>query len=75
MESEDSSDDEKINSSLFINPLLLGKKAPSDEEWSEDEASNGESGKSKKKDSKLGKRKKREDDNDFFSNKEIEVVP
>ena len=55
--------------------------AASDEEWSDDDY-DSDDGKDKKKnkkqnkkDVKLGKRKDREEDHDFFNNKDIEVVP
>ena len=58
------------------------KHQDSDVEWSDEDESDKDNKKGKnkkeasKKDLKLGKRKKREEeDNDFFTNKDIEVVP
>lgn len=80
---ESSDSDEEMGGGVFLNPLLVskqnGKKGDEDsEEWSDD-GSDGDAkkkNKDKKKDIKLGKRKKRdEEDHDFFTNNEIEVVP
>ncbi|CDW82321.1 pre-rrna processing protein ftsj3 [Stylonychia lemnae] len=87
-DSEVEASDDEDDAGFFMNPLLMKKQADSkkkhqdsDVEWSdEDESDSGKKGKGKKKekekDLKLGKRKNREqEDNDFFTNKEIEVVP
>jgi AdoMet-dependent rRNA methyltransferase SPB1 len=87
-DSDDEGDDEddEAEGGVFLNPLLVGKEKKkhkrdddvSEGEWSsEEDEKDKKNKKNSKKDIKLGKRKKRENDNveDFFTNKEIEIVP
>ena len=87
VESSGESDDEGEKKSLFVNPLAKksGKSGDESEEWSDDDYSEGgtrqtasKKEKAAKKDTVLGKRKRKgsiDNIQDFFKNETIEEVP